>query len=149
MVAIRTPFMSSSIKHLHRVICFVAPSQPRPSLKSIPLPNIIDIFDIITTPSQRQALLSRRNNALFCLRCIREVSGYNTETIKTSAPTFSFLFFPRRGTFNLTLNASANEQRDRWRGEKEACLFCGLRESHSTHTASSLAPQGAAFSLLK
>lgn len=49
----------------------------------------------------------------------------------------------------MTLNASANEQWDRWRSEKEACLFCGLRESHSTHTASSLAPQGVVFLALK
>lgn len=49
----------------------------------------------------------------------------------------------------MTLNGSANEQRDRWRSEKEARLFCGLRGSHSTHTAASLVPQGVAFLALK
>lgn len=116
--------MSISITHLHAVICFALFFS-----KYISLPNIIDTTDIIITLSQHESTSRFNKQAKQCIimhQIHKRASGYKIETIKAYMSCCSC-----QNTFNLTLNVSANEQRDSCCRERDICLFYGLHESDS------------------
>lgn len=114
MVAVWTPFMSISIKHLHTVICFALFFR-----KPIPLPNIVGITNII--------ILSQHESPIRFTYCARSFyvtvnNAYAAESQRIKSK--HMCNFHCQDTLNFVLNVFANEQRIMKSRKKDAPILC-------------------------